>query len=535
MGFGKTEKEVPMLGKTVGDVYDYMCLHYRDKTAIVSGASRMTFNEFHNSGTRLANALLGLGFKRGDRVAVLMPNCPEVLFIDFAYAKSGLVRVPIAYYLQTQDMVFMLRETRASGIIYHEAFREIAKQLKSEYDGLKHVICSSAEESSVPDGERFLPGLIREGSSKALRSEVSEEDLYLIIFTGGTTGVPKGVVHNHRTMVSSLAMELLDFGIGRDEVFLAATPLTHGAGVLVPPVMIRGGSVVILSGFDPTEFLQTIETERVTSAFVVPTMIYALLDHPDREMYDTSSLCNLIYGAAPIAPERIREAIQAFGPVFTQIYGQTEAPMALTVLSREEHVTQGAEHLMARLASCGRPTLATRIRLLDQEGREVAPGEPGEIVAWAPNIMLGYLNRSDLTADTITDGWLHTGDIARQDEYGYLYIVDRAKDMIVSGGFNVFPKEVEDALHEHAAVAVAAVVGVPDEKWGEAVKAVVVLKPGMKASEEELIQMCKQKKGSIMAPKSIDFVEGIPLTPLGKPDKKALRETYWRGHERRVG
>jgi fatty-acyl-CoA synthase len=299
--------------------------------------------------------------------------------------------------------------------------------------------------------------------------------------------------------------------------------------------MLRGGSVVILNGFDPAQFLETIQQERVTSAMVVPTMIYALLDYPDRAKYDTSSLRNLLYGAAPIAPERLKEAVQVFGPVFTQIYGQTEAPMALAVLSREEHIVEGEDYLVARLASCGRPTLGTRIKLVDAEGQEVPKGEPGEIVALAPHIMVEYLNRPDLTAETVRDGWLYTGDVARQDEYGYLYIVDRAKDMIVSGGFNVFPKEIEDTLHEHPAVAVAAVVGVPDEKWGEAVKAVIVLKPGKDASEEELIQLCKQKKGSVMAPKSIDFKDGIPLTPLGKPNKKALREVYWEGKGRRVG
>lgn len=524
-----------MLGKTIGDLFDYMCLHYRDREAIVSGERRLSFEDLRDNGTRLGNALQGLGFKRGDRLAVLMPNCPEVLFIDFAFSKCGLVRIPLAYYLRVEDMVFMLKETKAVGIIYHQAFGGIVEKIRAEYPDLKHVICLAEDASSVPDGEHFLPELIRKGSAQAIESEVSEDDLYFILFTGGTTGVPKGVVHCHRTMVNSLVMELLDFGISRNEVFLAATPLTHGAGALVPPVMLRGGSVVILSGFDPTQFLETIQQERVTTGMVVPTMIYALLDHPDLEKYDTSSLRNLIYGAAPIAPERLREALEAFGPVFTQIYGQTEAPMALTVLSREEHILEGEEHLVRRLASCGRPTMSTRIKLVDGEGREVPPGEPGEIVAWAPNIMLEYLNRPDLTAETIKDGWLHTGDVARQDEYGYLYIVDRAKDMIVSGGFNVFPKEIEDTLHEHPAVAVAAVVGVPDEKWGEAVKAVVVLKPGKTATEQELIQLCKEKKGSVMSPKSIDFKDSIPLTPLGKANKKALREVYWKGQERRVG
>jgi fatty-acyl-CoA synthase len=432
-------------------------------------------------------------------------------------------------------MIFMMKETQAAGLIYHEKFRQIVEQITPGYGDFKQVICLAGEEALVPKGERSLVRLISQGSAEAVESRVREEDVYFILFTGGTTGVPKGVVHNHRTMVNSLMMELLDFGIGRNEVFLAATPLTHGAGALVAPVWLRGGSVVILDGFDPTRFLETIQRERITTSFMVPTMIYALLDHPELGKFDTSSLRNILYGAAPIAPERLREALEAFGPVFTQIYGQTEAPMALTALSREEHVLEGEEHEVARLASCGRPTLATRIKLVDEKGSEVPPGQPGEMVAWAPNIMLGYLNRPDLTDETIKGGWLHTGDVARRDEYGYLYIVDRAKDMIVSGGFNVFPKEVEDALHEHPAVAMAAVVGVPDEKWGEAVKAVVVRKPGMEATEQELIELCKEKKGSIMAPKSIDFRDVIPLTPLGKPNKKALREEYWKGQDRRVG
>ena len=264
-------------------------------------------------------------------------------------------------------------------------------------------------------------------------------------------------------------------------------------------------------------------------------MIYALLDHPDLKKYDTSSLRNIIYGAAPMAPERVKQAVQAFGPVFTQLYGQTEAPNALTALPREEHIIEGDVKTVARLASCGRPTLATQIKLLDEEGNEVPIGQPGEIVAKSPMNMLGYLNRPDLTAETLKDGWLYTGDIARQDEQGYIYIVDRKKDMIVSGGFNIFPKEIEDALHEHPAVSNTIVIGVPDTKWGEAVKAVVVTKPGQSVTEQELISFCKEKKGSVIAPKSIDFVKNVPLTPLGKPDRKAVREAYWVGKDRRVG
>jgi fatty-acyl-CoA synthase len=300
------------------------------------------------------------------------------------------------------------------------------------------------------------------------------------------------------------------------------------------PVWLRGGRLVILPGFDAKLFLETVQREKVTTSFLVPTVIYTLLDYPDLEKYDTSSLRNLIYGAAPIAPERLKEAIQTFGPIFTQLYGQAEAPMALTALSREEHIIEGNEQLVGRLASCGRPNLAVKLKLVDAQGQEVSLGQSGQIIAQAPNTMIGYFKRPELTAETLKDGWLYTGDVARQDEYGYFYIVDRAKDMIVSGGFNIFPKELEDILHEHPAVAIAAVIGVPDEKWGEAVKAVVVLRPGQNVGEKELIDFCKREKGSLMAPKSVDFSDSLPLTPLGKANKKALRDKYWQGRTRRV-
>ena len=300
------------------------------------------------------------------------------------------------------------------------------------------------------------------------------------------------------------------------------------------PIFLRGGSCVVLQGFDPKLLLETIQKEKVTMSFLVPTMLYALMDHPDFGKYDLSSLNNIIYGAAPISPERLKEAVSKFGQVLTQLYGQSEAPMALTAFPKEDHIIDGTETELKRLASCGKPTLATRLKLLDDNGNEVKMGEPGEIVVKAPNIMLGYLNRPELTAETIVDGWLHTGDVAYQDEDGYLYIVDRMKDMIVSGGFNIFPKEVEDALSEHPAVAISAVIGVPHEKWGEAVKAVVQLKPGKTATEDELIALVKAKKGSLMTPKSVDFVDVVPVTLIGKLDKKALRAKYWEGKERRV-
>jgi len=523
-----------MVEKTMSEFYDYMCLHYSHKTALVFGQKRYTFSDLREKGERLANSLLAAGFGKGDRIAILMPNCPEVMFLDYACTKLGLVCTPLAAYLQVQDVLYILRDTGAETIFYHVLFRDMVAKVQQDLGQIQRLVCSSDDPSEVPAGSLHLQRLMAEGAFKPVASSVRPEDLYVIIYSGGTTGKPKGIVHNHRTWAATVVITHMEMGTGRNEVFLAATPLTHGARVYIIPVLLQGGSVVIHQGFNPAKFLEDVQKEKVTSTFVVPTMIQALLSHPDLKKYDTRSLRNVIYGAAPISPERLKQAVRTFGPVFTQSYGQTEVPVAISILSREDHVLDGSPLHEARFASCGRPSLLMDVKLLDESGREVAVGEPGEIVVRSPNTMLFYWNQPDLTGETLRDGWLHTGDIARKDEYGYLYMVDRKKDMIVSGGFNVYPKELEDVLLEHPSVAAAAVIGVPDDKWGEAVKAVVVLRADRAGSEEELIRWCKERKGSMMAPKSVEFVESIPSTPLGKPDKKKLREKYWAGRERQV-
>jgi fatty-acyl-CoA synthase len=329
-------------------------------------------------------------------------------------------------------------------------------------------------------------------------------------------------------------MELLDFGLGWHETFVFATPLTHAAGCLLLPVLLRQGRCVILDHFDPELLLGTIERERATTTLLVPTMIYILLDHPRRAAFDLGSLRNVLYGAAAIAPERLKQAVETFGPVFTQFFGQTEAPMALTSLPRELHVVADPGRQAEVFASAGVATYPTQIRLLDDRGHDVPDGEPGEVVVRAPNVMTGYLDDPSATAEALRDGWLHTGDVARRDGAGYLTIVDRKKDLIVSGGFNVYPREIEDVLFEHPAVAQAAVIGVPHERWGEEVKALVVLRAGEAATERELVEFVKSRKGSLTAPKSVEFVAAIPVTNLGKVDKKALRARYWSGRSRNV-
>jgi fatty-acyl-CoA synthase len=313
------------------------------------------------------------------------------------------------------------------------------------------------------------------------------------------------------------------------------TPLSHAGAAFFLPTLMAGGSMVVLPRFDPGEVLEAIETHRISATMLVPSMLYALLDHPDSRTRDLSSLETVYYGAAAINPTRLAEAVDRFGPVFAQYYGQSEAPMVITYLSRADHLRRD------KLASCGRPSAFLRTALLDEAGAPVAPGEPGEICVAGPLLAGGYWNLPEETAAAFRDGWLHTGDVAREDEDGFWYIVDRTKDMIVTGGFNVFPREVEDVVAEHPAVAQVGVIGVPDDRWGEAVTAVVVLREGYAASEEErrgvageITASVKERKGSVHAPKQVDFVDALPLTPLGKPDKKTLRASYWQGRDRAV-
>ena len=332
-------------------------------------------------------------------------------------------------------------------------------------------------------------------------------------------------------MIAAWVSEMLELGLGERDTFAHVAPLTHASGAFVVPVLLRGGTNLVLGGFDPERLLDAIERDRVTATFAVPTMLYTLLDLPGLNDRDTNALRTVIYGAAPMHHARLEQGLEAFGPVFAQLYGQTEAPNQLTALTPDDHADAVARGNTARLTSCGREVLIAEVRVAGPDGEEVPTGETGEIVARGPHVMLGYWNKPDETAETLRDGWLHTGDLARRDEEGYLYIVDRAKDLIISGGFNVYPKEIEQTLTAHPAVRDACVIGVPDEKWGEAVKAVVVADG---VGEDELRAWVKERKGSMMAPKSVDFVDAIPLTSLGKPDKPALRRTYWAGRERAV-
>jgi fatty-acyl-CoA synthase len=352
-----------------------------------------------------------------------------------------------------------------------------------------------------------------------------------LAYTGGTTGRSKGVMIAHRCVLNMTAILFSDWEWPQDIRYLAATPITHAGGVNIFPTLMRGGFARVLPGFDLETYCRTIQDEKINAVMLVPTMIYALIDAKAvRTKYDLSSLEMIIYGAAPMSPDRLSEGMKIFGDVFLQFYGQTEAPQCITTLRKVDHDLARPR----RLGSCGRPNPLVEVKLFDLEMDEVKLGEPGEICVRGALVMNGYWKRPDANQDAFRGGWLHTGDVAVQDEDGYYYIVDRTKDMIISGGVNIYPREVEDALMSHPAVGLAAVIGVPDDKWGEAVKAFVVLKSGAAADFEMLQAHVKAKRGGPWAPKTIEFVEAIAVTGLGKVDRKALRAPYWQGRSRSV-
>jgi fatty-acyl-CoA synthase len=497
------------------------------KPAVYLGDRVLTAGEMADEISRYIQAYDAWGITQGSPTATLAANRPEVLFAMGAGMIAGCRGTPLHPMGSLDDHAYILEDAQIETLFYDpSAYEERAMALKDRVPSLKRVVALAPT-----DAAEDLPTAAARFGARRLRPAVASADTpSSIAYTGGTTGQPKGVVGTYRSGSTMTTIQMAEWQWPGETRFLCCTPLSHAGAAFFVPTLLRGGSLVVLPHFDPERVIDTIERHRITATMLVPTMIYVLLDHPKLATADLSSLEVLYYGAAVMSPSRLEEGIRRLGQIFFQFYGQAECPMTITVLGKEEHRIGDP----ARLATCGRPVPWLDVALLDDEGQPVADGDPGEICVRGPLVMKEYLNKPEQTAEAFRFGWLHTGDVARADDEGFLTIVDRKKDMIVTGGFNIFPRELEDVLSAHPAVAAAAVIGVPDEKWGEAVKAVVVRRPGGAVAEAELIALVKDRKGSIAAPKSVDFVDAIPLSPLGKPDKKALRARYWEDAERQV-
>lgn len=514
-------------GGTAGSLIVAAITRFGDRPALADGNVRWSYREFGDVVARFINLFRKVGLKKGDALSVLSGNRAESWAAISAAMVMGLRYTPLHPMAAEDDHAFIIDDAEIDALIVEAGkFAPRGLAIRDRVPGLKHLLSFG-----TVDGARDLLAELPYAAPAPLVDESTTADIAWLAYTGGTTGRSKGVMLPHRVVVAMSLAICSDWDWPTDIRFLAATPISHAAGVTLFPVMLRGGFTRLVQGFDTEAYCRVVQEERINAAFLVPTLIYNLIDAEElRAKYDLSSLDMIVYGAAPMSPDRLREGMRIFGPVFVQLYGQTEAPQIITTMRKIDH----DDSKPGRLGSCGRPNPMVEVKLFDADMREVGAGEPGEICLRGTLVMDGYWKRPEATEEAFRGGWLHTGDVAVKDADGFLYIVDRTKDMIISGGFNIYPREVEDALMSHHAVASAAVIGIPDQKWGEAVKAFVVMKAGANNSAAELQAHVKDKRGAPWSPKSIDFVESIPVTGLGKIDRKHLRAPYWEGHSRGI-
>lgn len=510
--------------QSYGDLLAHALSHDLDRPVVLFNDTGriVTALEYRDVISRYAQALNSLELPPGTRVGLLSRNRPEVLFVNGALLFVDVCLVPMHPMGSIDDLAYIVENAHIEALIFDARYyQDQVRVLQQRHPHVKHLLALG--ETAVGVDLTALAGTFVPGALIPLRGD--PEAIVRLSYSGGTTGKPKAIMGSARSLAAALSVLLTEWEWPNEIRQLVCSPLSHGGAAVFMPTMIKGGSMVVLPGFEPGAVLAAIEKHRITSMLLVPTMIYALLDFPRLLDYDLSSLEIIYYGASPISPTRLKEAIEKLGPIFFQFYGQAEAPMSVTRMRRDEHDPSD----LKRLACCGRPIPWVRVALMDDNCLAVPDGEPGEICVRGPLVMSGYLGQPEQTAEAFAGGWLHTGDVAVREPDGFLRIVDRKKDMIITGGFNVYPREVEDVLSSHPAVAVAAVIGIPHEKWGEAVTAVVVLREGTHVSDTELIALVKERKGAIQAPKSVAFVDRIPVSGLGKPDKKALRAQFSSG------
>lgn len=510
-------------------VTDYIrrgALYHRDRTALMFGGESLSFAQVESLSNRIAQALGGRpGLGKGGSVALLMDNDLVSVPTDFACIKAGLCRTPLNGRLSIEEHMAMIGKIGAATLIHGPTQAERAAALRDAMPGL--AVYGAGSDAVGPDLHR----LASDTPDRDPRLEHHPDDVILALFTSGTTGTLKAVQHTHATyaaVVQNVLANLVDPKPG--EIMLHAASLIHASGCFVLPYWLRGGTAAILPGFTPPSYIEAIQRWRPQALNVVPTMLQMLFQLPGIDEADLSAVETIVYGASPMPRPVLERALALWGPVFIQYYGQTEAPLAICCMGKEEHAAASP----ARLLSCGRPSIETEIRLVDEEGTDVGPGEAGEIMLRAPFVMRGYTD-PDLTEGTLLPGgWLRTRDIGRFDDEGYLTLVDRTSDMIVTGGYNVYPREVEDVLAGHESVAQVAVVGLPDDKWGEVVTAFVVIHREAMPDEAGLIAHAHAHLAGYKAPKAVRFVETIPLSAVGKPLRRALREPFWAGRERRI-
>jgi acyl-CoA synthetase (AMP-forming)/AMP-acid ligase II len=505
--------------QTMADLVDRNARLHAEELHLVFGARRSSFATYAARARRLASALYGMGLRHQDRVSILAMNCPELLDVYGAGEVSSLIINPVNYRLAAPEMAWIVRDAAPKVLIFEEQYLPVIDRLRAEMPSIEHYVVIG---TLAPPWARDFEAVLASGSAEGPPLRPRPGDVHAIMYTSGTTGRPKGAMITHAGMLALCEAWAFELGTDLGHKYLLSMPFFHiGARSQGAAATVRGGTLVVLRAFDVREVLETIQRERITQLHLAPTLVQAVLDLPDNERFDLSSLHTINYAAAPMPLTTLKRAIKRFGPILINGYGQTEG--AGTTLRKAHHRLDGSDLDLKRLSSVGQPVLDTQLRIAGPRDEEVANGEVGEICLKSPQNMIGYWNNSAATVETLRGGWLHTGDLGFMDDDGFVYLVDRKKDMIISGGENVYSREVEEALMAHAAVSDAAVIGVPDRRWGEAVKGIVVLKAGHSVAAAELIAHCRTLIAGFKCPKSIDFMAQLPRLPSGKISKVALR------------
>lgn len=509
----------------LGSITSRAARYWPQQTALVDSRKRTTFLQLEQRANQLTHALRAAGVAAGDRVAIQAWNRSELVETEVACYKGGFIKVPLNARLSTDETIHMLQDSGAKVLVA----------------GAEHALAVLGRKAELPALERVVnidqdyEAWIAAQPYTATQTETHCDDVAVLHYTSGSSGVLKAAMQtygNREAMLRKFLMSPMRRAMPGD-VQAHVGPITHASGMNLMYLIYCGAASLLLARFEETELLQAIARERVTRLFMVPTMINRIVNHPEIERYDLSSLRLVLYGAAPMAPALVEKAIALFGPILAQGYGAGETNSMVAILTEQDHLDALA-HNPKRLASCGRCYAETEVRIVDAQDRDIQPGEVGEIIVRGEDVMKGYWNAPELTAEAIVNGYYRTGDLATVDEEGYIYIVDRKKEMIISGGFNIYPAEIEQVLYAHPDIYEAAAVGIPDEEWGEQIKAVVVLKPGHSASAQHIMDFCAQGLPGFKRPRSVDFTQELPKNPNGKIVRRLVREPFWAGKERQV-
>lgn len=506
--------------------------HQPNGLALIQGKERYTYPQFRDRALAIGGNLLAMGCQRGDRVAFCLANSPRIMEVIYGCFAAGLVVVPVNARLHTREMAYIVADSGAKILVHGPEYQEgIAAHAELFADVTR--ICTG----EASDAEPFS-NLLGQDHALASGVEAAPEEICWLFYTSGTTGKPKGAIWNHRMVRCVIMNYLADLhNIQPGEVVLHCAPMSHGSGIVALPAVARGAVNVITdtASFDVDSLLATVDRLKVSHiAFMAPTQIVKMLEDYVPGRHDIKSLRAICYGGAPIYVEQLKRAMEIFGPVFVQLYGQGEAPITITGLSRQVHQRFLATNDQ-RIGSAGQVRTDVEAHCVDEKDRPLAPGRAGEVVARGDVVMPGYWNNAQASAEALRGGWLHTGDIGYFDDEGYLFLLDRAKDMVISGGNNVYPREVEEVIIQHPAVADCVVFGIPDEYWGEAVHAVVVLKEGEVLSASDIIAFCGEHIAGYKKPKAVDFVDALPVSGYGKVLRREVREKYWQGRGSRIG